>query len=96
MTDVKKLDLDAARKPVLSQALEEAMRPLGPDMRRIYEATLRDLSKAGDQIHLIEAQSNIIKCALELYGRAHGGDAACQDMLRQLTMTRKQYQAYCA
>jgi len=95
MTQMKKLDLDAARKPVLSQALEEAMLVQPKDMHGIYEATLRDLSKPGDRIHLTEAQSEITKCALELYGRAHGGDAACQDMLRQLTMTRKQYQALC-
>lgn len=92
---IKKLDLDAARKPVLSQALEEAMLVQPQDMRGIYEATLRDLSKPGDRIRLTEAQSGIVKRALELYGRAHGGDAACQGMLRQLAMTRKQYQAHC-
>lgn len=95
MIPMKKLDLDAARKPVLSQALEEAMLAQPKDMRGIYVATLRDLSKCCDRIHLTEAQSGAARSALELYGRAHGGDAACQGMLRQLTMTRKQYQATC-
>lgn len=92
MIPMKKLDLDAARKPALSQALEEAMLAQPKDMRGIYVATLRDLPKCCDRIHLTKAQSG---AALELYGRAHGGDAACQGMLRQLTMTRKQYQATC-
>ena len=95
MTRMKKLDLDAARKPVLSQALEEAMRTQPKDMRGIYRATLRDLSRCDNRIQLNEAQSGAAKYALELFARAHGGDDACREMLRQLTMTRKQYRAYC-
>lgn len=95
MIRMKKLDLDAARKPVLSQALKEAMLAQPKDMRGIYKATLRDLSRCHDRIHLNEAQSGIAKCALELFARAHGDDCACQGMLRQLTLPRKLYQACC-
>lgn len=89
MMYMKKLSLDEAKKAVLTGALERAAAKLDPDMRSIYDQTIAQARTAQDRIMLTASQVEIVKCALDT--APHGPES--EDMLDQLLMTRREYQA---
>ncbi len=84
----KKLTLDPEKKQVLNTALQTMAARLDPEMRRIYEDTMKQVRLSGDRIYLTEAQVSICKASLATRTET---DHTARDILRQLTMTRKDY-----
>lgn len=93
---VRGLTLDAERRKVLYQALDEQASRVEPYARDIYASVKEKLGYAGDKVLLNAAQTSTVKSSLERYEREHGKTRETRLMLCQITMTRKEFQDYVA
>ena len=96
----KKLDLDPARRSILVASLMEAKGYMDMYQARIYDHIIRRASDpAADRILLNGAELSVVKCALGNFEIRHlqlnkENRNTLEDMLRQLSMKRRDYQCY--
>lgn len=91
---IRKLTLDDDRKAVLKTALEETAQTLDPDQAWLYRETAKAVLDSTDRIFLTAGQVNVVRFSLESYEAAHGKTVASNLMLKQLDMTRQQWNDY--
>ena len=90
MIQTKKLDISGRKAGILTDALQGVSDGLPHEMRHVYGGIIRRIQDAGanGKIFLNDAQQSVVRNALDKLV-----DPDAEDMLDQLTMTRREYRA---
>lgn len=93
--DIKVLNIAGEKRNILTRALLVAAACMDTDMARIYHATVEQISQEkSDKLQLTHAQRYTVMSALNSAVRDNAAEnRLIGDMLRQLSLTRKQYHA---